>query len=55
MLDQQIKAAQNEVEKQEATIAVLKSGGHETADASRRLIVLLTTLNTLLQMKIEER
>jgi hypothetical protein len=54
-LDQQIEAAQREVERTDATIAVLKSDGHETADASRHLIKLLTTLDTLLQLKIEAR
>ncbi len=54
-LDQKIEAARREVEKQEATIAVLKSDGHETADASRHLIELLTTLIDLLEMKIETR
>ena len=51
--DQQIEAARREVEKQEATITVLTSEGHETRDASRHLIKLLTTLDTLLQLKIE--
>jgi hypothetical protein len=54
-LDQRIEAAQREVDRQEATIDVLKNDGHETADASRHLIKLLTTLDTLLQMKIETR
>jgi hypothetical protein len=53
--DQQIEAARREVEKQEATITVLTSEGHETTDASRYLIKLLTTLDTLLQLKIEAR
>ena len=53
-LDQQIDAARREVEKQEATIAVLKSDVEEDADVSGQLIELLTTLNTQLQ-KIEAR
>ena len=52
-LDQQIDFAQREIEKQEATIISLTTDGHETADASRHLIGLLTTLDTLLQTKIE--
>jgi hypothetical protein len=48
-LDEEIDFAQKEIEQQERTIASLTSDGHETTDASRHLIDLLATLNTLLQ------
>ena len=54
-LDQQIEFLQREIEKQEATLASLTEEGHETTDAQRRLVYLLTTLNELLRMKIEAR
>ena len=45
---------QREIEKQEATLASLTEEGHETTDAKKRLVFLLTTLNDVLRMKIEE-
>ena len=54
-LDQRIEATQRGVEKQEATLASLTDNSHETTDARRRLVYLLTTLNDLLRMKIETR
>ena len=53
-LDEHIKFAQREIERQEATIGSLTSDGHETTDAKRHLVHLLTRLNTLLQ-EIEAR
>ena len=54
-LDQQIEAAQGEVERQDATIARLKSEGLEITDATQHLVALLIKLNDLLKMKIDAR
>jgi hypothetical protein len=54
-LDQQIEAAQGEVERQDATIVRLKNEGHEITDATQHLVALLIKLNDLLKMKIEAR
>jgi hypothetical protein len=54
-LDEQIEFAQRKVEKHNATIASLTSDGHETTDASRHLVDLLTTLTGLVRMKIEAK
>jgi hypothetical protein len=54
-LDEHIVVLQSEIQKQESTLASLTGDGHETADAKRRLVNLLTTLNALLQMKIKAR
>jgi hypothetical protein len=54
-LDQQIEVVQLEIKQQQATLASLTGDGHETTDASRRLVDLLTSLTALVQMKIEAR
>jgi hypothetical protein len=53
-LDEQIQFMQREIDKQEATLASRTEEGHETTDAKKRLVFLLTTLNDVLRMKIEE-
>jgi len=53
-LDQRIWIVEREIDRQAATIASLTSDGHETTDAKRHLVHLLTRLNTLLQ-EIEAR
>ena len=54
-LDQRIEVVQREIKKQQAMLASLTGDGHETTDASRHLVDLLTTLTGLVQMKIEAR
>ena len=55
VLDQRIKIAEREIERQAATIASLTRDDHETEDASRHLNALQIKLNDLLRMKIKAK
>jgi hypothetical protein len=55
ILDERIVVLQREIQMQESTLASVMGDGHDTTDAKRHLVNLLTTLTALLQMKIEAR
>ncbi len=52
-LDQRIEIVEREIDRQTALIANLTRYGHGTTVANTRMVYLLTTINDLLQTKIE--